>query len=272
VTFSIRFRIKASNASCSGGLRSRDRRRLIESLSFPCFRRVATMIMVPGAPPHHSSMRCLSISSVDLADGSRPTRRIANNHHPTPTKPLARPAIMPTPHQQGSPCKYFPHVTSNRGVAGVSVSSPLVQTKVSGTFVTGPHTTRKIAFRNRRAQSGTGQEEVLTARSSRHALTQAAFRNTTSTGCLLFTMKMTSVTSPAHLDRRDGPAEGSSRTPAPSAKQQFCIAHPMSTRGAEIHDVELEGNPPGVILRAIDFRAAVERIGRKPLRAGSPPH
>ena len=27
---------------------------MIEGLSFPCFRRVATMIMVPGAPPQRS--------------------------------------------------------------------------------------------------------------------------------------------------------------------------------------------------------------------------
>jgi len=41
---------------------------MIEGLSFPCYRRTATMIMVPGAPPHHSSMEMLSISSVALAD------------------------------------------------------------------------------------------------------------------------------------------------------------------------------------------------------------
>ena len=41
---------------------------MLEGLSFPSFRRVATMIMVPGAPPHHRSMEMISISSVDLAD------------------------------------------------------------------------------------------------------------------------------------------------------------------------------------------------------------
>jgi hypothetical protein len=41
---------------------------MIEGLSFPSFRRVATMIMVPGAPPHHHSMEMLAISSIDLAD------------------------------------------------------------------------------------------------------------------------------------------------------------------------------------------------------------
>jgi hypothetical protein len=41
---------------------------MIEGLSFPCFRRVATMITVPGAPPHQHVMEMLSISSVALAD------------------------------------------------------------------------------------------------------------------------------------------------------------------------------------------------------------
>ena len=44
---------------------------MIEGLSFPCFRRVATMIMVPGAPPRHSSIEMISISSVDLSDAQR---------------------------------------------------------------------------------------------------------------------------------------------------------------------------------------------------------
>jgi hypothetical protein len=43
----------------------------IEGLSFPCFRRVATMIMVPGAPPHRSAMEMISISSIDLSDAQR---------------------------------------------------------------------------------------------------------------------------------------------------------------------------------------------------------
>ena len=44
---------------------------MIEGLSFPCFRRVATMIMVPGAPPRHASTEMISISSVDLSDAQR---------------------------------------------------------------------------------------------------------------------------------------------------------------------------------------------------------
>lgn len=44
---------------------------MIEGLSFPSFRRVATMIMVPGEAPHQSSMEMISISSVDLSDAQR---------------------------------------------------------------------------------------------------------------------------------------------------------------------------------------------------------
>jgi hypothetical protein len=44
---------------------------MIEGLSFPCFRRVATMIMVPGAPPQRSAMEMISISSTDLSDAQR---------------------------------------------------------------------------------------------------------------------------------------------------------------------------------------------------------
>ena len=40
---------------------------MIEGLSFPAFRRVATMIMVPAAG-RNSAMEMISIGSVDLAD------------------------------------------------------------------------------------------------------------------------------------------------------------------------------------------------------------
>jgi len=40
---------------------------MIEGLSFPAFRRVATMIMVPAAT-QNSAMEMVSIGSVDLAD------------------------------------------------------------------------------------------------------------------------------------------------------------------------------------------------------------
>jgi hypothetical protein len=44
---------------------------MIEGLSFPSFRRVATMIMVPAAQSHGSIMEMISIGSVDLADAQR---------------------------------------------------------------------------------------------------------------------------------------------------------------------------------------------------------
>ena len=44
---------------------------MIEGLSFPCFRRIATMIMVPGAPPEGSSTEMISISPADLSDAQR---------------------------------------------------------------------------------------------------------------------------------------------------------------------------------------------------------
>ena len=44
---------------------------MIEGLSFPCYRRVATMIMVPGAPPQRAAMEMISISSADLSNAQR---------------------------------------------------------------------------------------------------------------------------------------------------------------------------------------------------------
>jgi hypothetical protein len=41
---------------------------MIEGLSFASFRRLATMIMVPGVAPRTSSMEMISISAVDLSD------------------------------------------------------------------------------------------------------------------------------------------------------------------------------------------------------------
>ncbi len=51
--------------------------------------------------------------------------------------------------------------------------------------------------------------------------------------------------------------EGSSRTPPAERRQQFLrLRERIEERAArKFSDVELEGNPPGVILRAIDFRA-----------------
>ena len=52
--------------------------------------------------------------------------------------------------------------------------------------------------------------------------------------------------------------EGSSRTPPAQREQQFMrLRDRIEERAArKFSDVELEGNPPGVILRAIDFREA----------------
>jgi hypothetical protein len=54
--------------------------------------------------------------------------------------------------------------------------------------------------------------------------------------------------------------EGSSRTPPAQREQQFLrLRDRIEERAArKFSDVELEGNPPGVILRAIDFRAALK--------------
>jgi hypothetical protein len=44
---------------------------MLEGLSFPSFRRVATMIMVPGPPPRGGVMEMISISAVNLSDAKR---------------------------------------------------------------------------------------------------------------------------------------------------------------------------------------------------------
>jgi hypothetical protein len=44
---------------------------MIEGLSFASFRRVATMIMVPGAAPRMSAMEMISIDSADLSNAQR---------------------------------------------------------------------------------------------------------------------------------------------------------------------------------------------------------
>jgi hypothetical protein len=70
VTFRHPFRIKGIDRQLqAGAYEVVTDEELIEGLSFPCFRRVATMIMVPGA--HHASIEMLSISSVDLTDAQQ---------------------------------------------------------------------------------------------------------------------------------------------------------------------------------------------------------
>jgi hypothetical protein len=72
-----------------------------------------------------------------------------------------------------------------------------------------------------------------------------------------FTMKNddASVACAISTDAMDA-LEGSSRTPPEKREQQFWrLLDRIETRAAQkFSAVELEGNPPGVILRAIDFR------------------
>ena len=44
---------------------------MLEGLSFPGFRRIATKIMVPGAPPRENMMEMITISAVSLSDAQR---------------------------------------------------------------------------------------------------------------------------------------------------------------------------------------------------------
>jgi hypothetical protein len=69
VTFRHPFRIKGIDRQLqAGAYEIVTDEELIEGLSFASFRRVATMILVPGAPPHHQSIEMISIGSADLAD------------------------------------------------------------------------------------------------------------------------------------------------------------------------------------------------------------
>jgi hypothetical protein len=69
VTFRHPFRIKGIDRQLrAGAYEVVTDEELIEGLSFPAFRRVATLIMVPGAPPHQTSTEMLAIAPTDLAD------------------------------------------------------------------------------------------------------------------------------------------------------------------------------------------------------------
>ena len=72
ITFQHPFRIKGIDRLLPpGAYQVITDEELIEGLSFPAFRRVATMIMVPAAPPRSSTMEMISIGSVDLSDAQR---------------------------------------------------------------------------------------------------------------------------------------------------------------------------------------------------------
>ena len=51
---------------------------MIEGLSFPCYRRVATFMIVPAAAPHGSSTEMIAVSSIDLSDAQRNDAGAAN--------------------------------------------------------------------------------------------------------------------------------------------------------------------------------------------------
>jgi hypothetical protein len=72
ITFKRPFRIKGIDRQLqAGAYEVITDEEMIEGLSFASFRRVATMIMVPGAAPRTSSMEMISISAIDLSDAQR---------------------------------------------------------------------------------------------------------------------------------------------------------------------------------------------------------
>jgi len=81
---------------------------------------------------------------------------------------------------------------------------------------------------------------------------------------VVFTMKndQANVACAISTDAMDA-LEGSSRTPPAQREQQFLrLRDRIEERAArKFSDVELEGNPPGVILRAIDFSRGAEVTG-----------
>jgi hypothetical protein len=78
ITFRHPFRIKGIDRQLQpGAYEVITDEEMIEGLSFASFRRVATMIMVPGAAPRASSMEMISISAADLSDAQRDDASVA---------------------------------------------------------------------------------------------------------------------------------------------------------------------------------------------------
>ena len=76
ITFRHPFRIKGIDRLLSAGAYEVvTDEEMIEGLSFASFRRVATMIMVPGA--RSSSTEMISISATDLSDAQRTDAGVA---------------------------------------------------------------------------------------------------------------------------------------------------------------------------------------------------
>jgi len=72
ITFQHPFRIKGIDRLLpAGDYEVITDEEMIEGLSFAAYRRVATMIAVPAAPPRSSTMEMISIGSVDLSDAQR---------------------------------------------------------------------------------------------------------------------------------------------------------------------------------------------------------
>ena len=72
ITFRHPFQIKGMERSLpAGDYEIITDEEMIEGLSFAAYRRVATMIVVPAAPPRGSTMEMMSIGSVDLSDAQR---------------------------------------------------------------------------------------------------------------------------------------------------------------------------------------------------------
>jgi hypothetical protein len=149
----------------------------------------------------------------------------------------------------------------------LGVVSGWYSTKVSGTFVTGPHTTQedclsKILELNpppAKKKFWPARHHLFNRGVPDMALTQSHFQEYDfNRMVVLFTMKNDEATVSCAIstDAMDQ-LEGSSRTPPAQRQQQFLrLRERIEERAArKFSDVELEGNPPGVILRAIDFRA-----------------
>ena len=78
ITFRHPFRIKGIDRLLqAGAYEVVTDEEMIEGLSFASFRRVATMIMVPGAAPRAASMEMISISAIDLTNAQRDDASVA---------------------------------------------------------------------------------------------------------------------------------------------------------------------------------------------------
>src|ERR1700687_1970152 len=202
-----------------------------------------------------------------------------------------------TRHQRSAHANAFPAPCQNRRVAASRRGVGLVFYQGERHLRYRPaRDAGRLSFENRRTQSAAGQEKVLTARlrvfysqnryppriesegmllrntrwltvpfnqgGSDMALSQSHFQEYDFDRMVVrFTRKndQTRVACAISTDAMDQ-LEGSSRTPPAQREQQFLrLRDRIEERAArKFSDVELEGNPPGVILRAIDFRVPLK--------------